>query len=199
MCGRYERRGDKQKIAEAFHTKGGLDEVDFGEDLDCAPGSIQPVVWMNEEGERVLGLMRWGFKLPKALLFNVRSEGVAKANLWRDKFASNRCIVPASSFFEWKDAKKGPKPKYEITVLDREFFGIAAVWAEWRNPKTQKWEKTSSTFTSEPNGIMKEIHDRQPVILDPISWPDAPVPCETPCCKAYARDPRTRQLRATSG
>lgn len=32
--------------------KGGLDEVDFGEDLDCAPGSIQPVVWMNEEGER---------------------------------------------------------------------------------------------------------------------------------------------------
>jgi hypothetical protein len=39
MCGRYERRGDKQKIAEAFHTKGGLDDFDFGEDLDCAPGS----------------------------------------------------------------------------------------------------------------------------------------------------------------
>jgi len=52
MCGRYERRGDKQKIAEAFHVKGGLDEVNFGEDFDCAPGSIQPVVWMNEEGDR---------------------------------------------------------------------------------------------------------------------------------------------------
>jgi hypothetical protein len=51
MCGRYERRGDKQKIAEAFYAKGGLDEVDFGEDFDCAPGSIQPVVWMNKEGE----------------------------------------------------------------------------------------------------------------------------------------------------
>jgi putative SOS response-associated peptidase YedK len=127
VCGRNERRGDKQKIAEAFHTKGGLDEVDFGEDLDCAPGSIQPVVWMNEKGERALGLMRWGFKLRRALLVSVRSEGVAKANFWRYKFASNRCIVPASSFFEWKDAKKGPKPKYEITVLDRKFFGIAAV------------------------------------------------------------------------
>ncbi len=106
MCGRYERRGDKQKIAEAFHVKGGLDEVDFGEDFDCAPGSIQPVVWMNEEGERALGLMRWGFKLPTRLLFNVSSEGVAKANFWKDKFATNRCIVPASSFFEWKDSKK---------------------------------------------------------------------------------------------
>jgi hypothetical protein len=53
MCGRYERRGDKQKIAEAFYAKGGLDEVDFGEDFDCAPGSIQPIVWMNKEGEPI--------------------------------------------------------------------------------------------------------------------------------------------------
>ena len=90
--------------------------MDFGEEFDCAPGSIQPVVWMNEERERTLGLMRRGFKLPKRLLFNVRSEGVAKANFWKDKFATNRCIVPASSFFEWKDSKKNPKPKYEITV-----------------------------------------------------------------------------------
>ena len=44
MCGRYGRRGDKQNIAEAFHVKGGLDEVDFGEECDCAP--IQPVVWI---------------------------------------------------------------------------------------------------------------------------------------------------------
>ncbi len=102
-----------------------------------------------------------GFKLPKKLLFNVRSEGIATANFWKDRFATNRCIVPASSFFEWKDSKKGPKSKYEIKVLDREFFGIAGVWAEWRNPKTQKWEKTFATFTSEPNGIMRELHDRQ--------------------------------------
>ena len=80
---------------------------------------------MNKEGERALGLMRWGFKLPKKLLFNVRSEGIAKANFWKDRFATNRCIVPASPFFEWKDSKKGPKSKYEIKVLDREFFGIA--------------------------------------------------------------------------
>jgi putative SOS response-associated peptidase YedK len=156
MCGRYERREDKQKIAEAFHVNGGFDGIDFGEDFDCAPGSIQPIVYMSGDGERAMDLMRWGFKLPERLLFNVRSEGVAKANFWKDKFASNRCIVPASSFFEWK-GKKTPRPKYEITVLDREFFGIAGVWADWRNPKTQRWERTFATFTSEPNGVMKEI------------------------------------------
>ncbi len=69
MCGRYKRRGDKQKIAEAFYAKGGLDEVDFGEDFDCAPGSIQPIVWMNKEGERALGLMRWGVQAAKETSF----------------------------------------------------------------------------------------------------------------------------------
>ena len=66
-----------------FRAKGSLDEVDFGEDLDCAPGSIQPIVGLNEEGDRTLTRMQWGFKLPKAFLFNVRSEGVAKANFWK--------------------------------------------------------------------------------------------------------------------
>jgi putative SOS response-associated peptidase YedK len=120
-----------------------------------------------------------GFKLPKKLLlFNVRSEGVATANFWKNKCATNRCIVPASSFFEWKDSKKGPKSKYEIKVLDREFFGIAGVWAEWRNPKTQKWERTFATFTSEPNSSMRELHDRQPVILDSKDFQEWLTPSE---------------------
>jgi putative SOS response-associated peptidase YedK len=73
------RRGDKQKIAEAFHVKGSLEDVDFGETFDAAPGSNQPVVYLSDDGERELGLLRCGFKLPDRLLFNVRSEGVTAA------------------------------------------------------------------------------------------------------------------------
>jgi len=153
---------------------------------------------MNKEGERALGLMRWGFKLPKKLLFNVRSEGIATANFWKVKFATNRCIVPASSFFEWKDSKKGPKSKYEIKVLDREFFGIAAVWAEWRNPKTQKWEKTFATFTSEPKGIMRELHDRQPVILDPKDFQGVAFAERTLACSFAPHPTRRRDTRNAS-
>ncbi|WP_263368693.1 SOS response-associated peptidase [Edaphobacter bradus] len=167
MCGRYGRRGDKQRIAEAFNVKGGLDEVDFAEDNDCAPGSIQPVVRMNDDGERGLTVMRWGFKLPDRFLFNTRSEDVTKTSFWKEKFAENRCIVPASSFFEWQGTKKSPKSKYEITVPGSTLFGMAGVWAPWKNPKTDQWEKTFSIFTSESNSVMKAIHDRQPVVLEP--------------------------------
>ena len=59
MCGRYGRRGDKQKIAEAFHVK--VETADFAEDEDARPGSIQSVVMVNKDGERDFANMRWGF------------------------------------------------------------------------------------------------------------------------------------------
>ena len=68
MCGRYEA-GQKQKIAEAFHVSVELDDLYFGSDKECAPGSIQPVVYMKD-GDRQLGEMRWGFKFPDRLAFN---------------------------------------------------------------------------------------------------------------------------------
>jgi putative SOS response-associated peptidase YedK len=169
MCGRYGRRGDKQKIAEAFHVKTNMEEVDFEEDDDAAPGSIQPVVMANRDGERALENMRWGFKTPKALLFNTRSDSAATSNFWKKRFEDKRCIIPASSFFEWQ-GDKGRKTKYEVVVPHQKYFGMAGVWAPWKNPKTDKWENTFSIFTSDPNGVMVPIHDRQPVILEPNEY-----------------------------
>ena len=54
------------------------------------------------------------------------------------------------------------------------------MWAEWKNPKTQRWEKTFATFTSEPNGVMRELHDRQPVILDPKDFQELAYAKPTP-------------------
>jgi putative SOS response-associated peptidase YedK len=177
MCGRYGRRGDKQKVAEAFQVGTSLEGVEFDETFDAAPGSVQPVVMMND-GERDISLMLWGFKLPDRLLFNVCSEGVATAKFWRDKFAENRCIVPASSYFEWQDCDTRPKPKYEVIVPGREYIGIAGVWAPWKNPRTDQWQKTFATFTSEPNALIEKIHIRQPIILSPSEYEEWLTPSE---------------------
>jgi putative SOS response-associated peptidase YedK len=77
-----------------------------------------------------------------------------------------RCIIPASSFFEWKKTASGPKPKYRLTAKGRHLLGMAGVWQPWQNPKTGQWEPTFAIITSDPNKKMTEIHDRQPVILD---------------------------------
>jgi putative SOS response-associated peptidase YedK len=150
---------------QAFHVKGGLEETDFEEDNDAALGQIQPVVRMGDEG-RTLENMRWGFKLPKKLVFNTRSDTVLESNFWKKKFEEHRCLIPASSFFEWH-GEKGHKTKYEVVVPGHKFFAMAGLWAPFKNPRTERWEHTFSIFTSDPNGLMVPIHDRQPIILDP--------------------------------
>lgn len=171
MCGRYRRKSDKQRIADAFDVNAGLDELDLAAEDDIAPGSIQPVVAINQDGERRIELMRWGFKLPDRLLFNARSEGIEAAKFWKDSFQERRCIVPADAIFEWQQADKGKKkPKYEIVVQGHEPFGMAGVWKLWKNPKTDQWERTFAVITGEPNELVQPIHDRMTTVLEPRDY-----------------------------
>src|SRR6185312_10734158 len=103
MCGRYRRKSDKQRIADAFEVSAGLDEIDLAPEDDIAPSSVQPVIAINPDGERQIELMRWGFKLPDLLLFNARSEGIEASKFWKDAFLKGRVIVPADAIFEWKE------------------------------------------------------------------------------------------------
>jgi putative SOS response-associated peptidase YedK len=71
MCGRYRRRSDKQRIAELFAASVDLEELYFGPEDDVAPGSMPPVIRINDDGERKIEIMRWGFKREDGkLLFN---------------------------------------------------------------------------------------------------------------------------------
>jgi putative SOS response-associated peptidase YedK len=171
MCGRYRRKSDKQRIADTFAVTAGLEELDLAPEDDIAPGSMQPVVSLNKDGERQLELMRWGFKLPDRLLFNARSEGIDALTFWKDAFLKGRVIVPADAIFEWKEMPKGQKkPKYEFTVSGQEPFGMAGVWKLWKNPKTDRWERTFAVITGEPNELMVPIHDRMTTFLQPRDY-----------------------------
>jgi putative SOS response-associated peptidase YedK len=168
MCGRYEA-GQKQKIAEAFHVSVRLDDAYFGQGIECAPGSVQPVIYMKD-GERLIGEMRWGFKFPDRLAFNARSDHLTSSPFWKQRLGQ-RCIVPASSMLEWqKTTGKELRPKYRLSVKGRHVLGMAGLWAPWKNPKTDKWEDTFAIVTTDPNGKMSEIHDRQAVILEPQEY-----------------------------
>jgi putative SOS response-associated peptidase YedK len=171
MCGRYRRKSDKQRIADAFAVSAGLEEVDLTSEDDIAPGSIQPVVAINQDGERQIELMRWGFKLPDRLLFNARAEGIESSKFWKDSFEERRCIVPADAVFEWQQTDKGKKkPKYEIAIPGQEPFGMAGVWKLWKNPKTDQWERTFAVITGESNELVQSIHDRMTTFLEPRDY-----------------------------
>jgi putative SOS response-associated peptidase YedK len=62
------------------------------------------------------------------------------------------------------------RPTYRLSVKGRHVLGMAGIWEPWQNPKTGRWEDTFAVITSDPNAKMGEIHNRQPVILEPREY-----------------------------
>jgi putative SOS response-associated peptidase YedK len=179
MCGRYRRRADKQRIAEALHVDGDLGEFDLLPDEDVRPTTLQPIVRENRDtGQRDLVMARWGFvpswqkadaRLP-VNTFNARAEGIEKAGMWRNAFARHRCLVPADAFYEWKRLRPKNNPKFEIELKDLPVFALAGLWGAWKNPETGDWLQSFTVITTDPNSLMETIHNRMPVILHPKDY-----------------------------
>ena len=92
-------------------------------------------------------------------VFNFRSEGRSFAK-------SNRCLIPASAFFEFTGSKY-PKTKHRFTLNDAPFMAIAGIWRDGKGNQPPAF----TMLTTEPGPDVKPIHNRQIVVLRPEDWP----------------------------
>jgi len=175
MCGRYKRRANRKQIETLFGIELGPEGVDtesfeMEPEEEIAPGSLQPVVWLDDAGQRRLTPMRWGFQLPDRFVFNTRSEMATRSRFWQEAFHLRRCLIPADGFFEWSPRDGRAKTKYTFTVDDDALVGLAGVWSPWLNPKTGRNENTFSILTGAARELMAPCHDRQPAMIDPVNF-----------------------------
>jgi putative SOS response-associated peptidase YedK len=99
---------------------------------------------------------------------NARAETVSTKPAFKEAFQRRRCLVPADGFYEWKkDVKK--KQPYRIIMADEGMFAFAGLWERWRSPAGDKVE-TFTIITGEPNELVRPLHDRMPVIIDPADF-----------------------------
>ena len=128
MCGRYARRGDKQKIAETFHVKEVPDFAMPEADYNIAPTTFQPIIRESRDtGEREMVLARWGLipfftkeqsDIKGLSTINAKAETIATARTWREPFKKRRCLVPVSAFYEWdKKGDKSHRPSISLTAV----------------------------------------------------------------------------------
>src|SRR5262249_38301563 len=71
--------------------------------------------------------------------------------------------IPISGFFEWKTNGSSKRP-FKIHLLNEAIMSVAGIWSAWR-PGTPQERHSFSILTTAANEIMREIHDRMPVIL----------------------------------
>jgi putative SOS response-associated peptidase YedK len=140
---------------------------------NVAPTDPVNVVKTTAEGARELVSMRWGlipwwWKKPLKQLppsFNARAETVADKPMFRDAFRRNRCVIPASGYYEWLKRPDGRQPYY-ITATDGSALSFVGLRDRWKNPETGEPVISCTIIVTEANELTRPIHDRVPVLLD---------------------------------
>jgi putative SOS response-associated peptidase YedK len=138
----------------------------------CPTTPIDTIV--SSEGRRALVPMRWGLipywwnkphKEMRLATFNARAETVATKPMFRDAFHSERCLIPASGYYEWHYAP-GSKQPYYFTRRDGEPITFAGLWSSWKDREAGSNLLSCTMVITEPNQFVAEVHDRMPVILE---------------------------------
>lgn len=183
MCGRFALYYALGELLQRYGLN--LPQFSLSARYNIAPMQPSPVVAVVDD-KKNLGYMRWGLvpawakdEKMAARMINARSETVAEKPSFRKPFKSQRCLVPATGYYEWKElpesrpTKKVKVPMY-FTINDGELFSFAGLWDRWQ--RFDGKEVISFTIiTTEPNDLSAPIHNRMPVILnqeDEESWLD---------------------------
>jgi putative SOS response-associated peptidase YedK len=173
MCGRYVSPADAA-IEREFNLV--RTEWQFPASYNVAPTQDVPVARVNKEGARTGSRMHWGLipfwakgVQPKYSTINATIEKLTDAATWRGPWKrGQRCIMPATGFYEWQVLADGKtKQPYYITLNDQDIFGFAALWDSSKRDDGVTVE--SCTIVTMPaNALMTEIHNvkhRMPAIL----------------------------------
>jgi putative SOS response-associated peptidase YedK len=148
----------------------------FAPRYNIAPS--QPVAAIRIEPDtatRQLVLLRWGLipswaKDPKIWhqCINAKAETVAEKPSFRAAFKKRRCLVIATGFYEWQVQGRAKQPMW-IGLQSKRPFAFAGLWEQWQPPEGEAIE-SCTILTTEPNELLRSIHNRMPVILSPASY-----------------------------
>ncbi len=175
MCGRYTLTNpDPAGLRARFDV---LESVEAADEprYNIAPTDPVLAVRRREGGERDLGRLRWGLvpgrwaeKASGRPLINARAETLQSQPAFRDAFQERRCLIPADGFYEWLVDERGKRPVW-LSRPDGELFAFAGIWAALSRKDTDDVLHSCAIVTCPPNELIRPIHDRMPVILDPGS------------------------------
>jgi len=168
MCGRFARKSTQEVLADWFGVE--LEDMPwFAPSFNVAPQSVQPVLRLSRDtGNREFALMRWGLVPAWAKDAKI---GYSTINARSEEVASK----PADNFYEWMRLDAKSKRPFAIALKSGEPFALAGLWESWR-PKDGAPLESFTILTTSENELMRPIHDRMPVILEPRDydrWLDA--------------------------
>lgn len=160
MCGRYqfstgEYKEFQQIVRDAQRRSSGQhNELNFPMAGDIAPTDEAPVLVAS--GSKVAAeFQRWGIPGWRGgLMINARAETVCEKPMFRRSIAAQRCVVPATGYYEWDKEKH----KYFFQIPGKPLY-LAGIF------DNVEGVNCFVVLTTKPNTTVHDIHDRMPLLL----------------------------------
>lgn len=185
MCGRYRLRRGWERDLDGF-LRFVNERVDVDEErVEIRPTDPVPVLRF-EDGRVIVDIRRWGFlrlmpgapdprtgrpKRVKKQLINAKSETAPVLKTFRGPFATSRCLIPMSSWYEWPE-RAGGKRMVEITPRARRTVLAAGLFETSTAFDTNQPVKTFTMLTTTPTEFLGTAHDRAPLIVPSHRYAD---------------------------
>lgn len=174
MCGRYNLITDAEALVDFFEIEQTLFDVsNLRPRYNIAPSQNVAIVRDTAQG-RELTMARWGLvprwwkeEKSRYSTINARAETVAEKPTYREAFRRMRCLIPATGFYEWKRVDD-QMTAHHISLPQGGLFAFAGLWDHW--DKQGAGFDSCSIIVTSANDTMQPIHNRMPVILNPVQY-----------------------------
>ncbi|NDE71977.1 MAG: SOS response-associated peptidase, partial [Actinobacteria bacterium] len=147
MCGRFALSAMLTDIAEEFSTNAQPDRT-LPVDWNIKPTQDIYLVRNDLQDTREIAIASWGLIAPwsknsidaqrsQSMAINARSESVHEKPTFRRAFKRQRCLVPASGYYEWATSLGQYKTKqpFYISRDDNKLLAFAGIYDQWRSPE----------------------------------------------------------------
>lgn len=180
MCYKYNLKftGKMSDLEEKFQAKADADfEIALYEEAFGFDNPPMPVI-TNAERDKIQ-IYNWGLignhvkdieearKMAKMCTL-ARIEDLTTTRSYKDIYKTQRCIVLATGYIEYKhlDSAGKNKEKYEL-CMDETEFAFGGLYNIWTEPGTNHRYKTFAIVTTAANAAVAAIHKakRMPIML----------------------------------
>ena len=165
MCGRYQLKSEPTTLQMFL---GGFYLSQHQPRYNIAPTQRAPILRL-ESNKLVCRDLRfglipsWAQTPPDQPLVNARSESVFEKPSFRGSMQFQRCLVPATGFYEWEKGSGGKSP-FLVRQADAPLFFFAGIWSAWQ--ATGQKVESFAILTRSAGPRLASIHHRVPITVN---------------------------------
>jgi putative SOS response-associated peptidase YedK len=155
MCGRFTLAERLEQLNKRFEIE--YISAKYKPSYNIAP-TDNIITITSFKSEKKLSSFKWGIPVGEKLIINARSDKIESNAYYREGILNNRCLIPASGFYEW--AKSGSrKVPYYIKSRIEKVISFAGFYQRVNDISCV------TIITTDANDLVSKIHSRMPVIL----------------------------------